>query len=151
MTPNLECFLAIEKFSSDAFLWNFLIAKLKAFQKRAKIPIDIILHPFLFLLIPNLPWLDLMTLWPITYPLFGQEFSDNGTQHPGERPDSVGETHQDTGEPRGNVQVIHIESYNTQLKVQQQKNHSIYKDIKTIHYEVHVTNSENKYQITVHA
>lgn len=79
----------------------------------------------------------------MTYPLFGQEFSDNGTQHPGERPDAVGETHQDTGEPRGNVQVIHIESYNTQLKVQQKK-HSIYNDIKTIHDDV--TNSENKYQ-----
>ena len=57
----------------------------------------------------------------MTYPLFGQEFSDNGTQHPGERPDSVGETHQDTSEPRGNVQVIHIEPYNTQSKVQQQQ------------------------------
>ena len=89
----------------------------------------------------------------MTYPLFGQQFSDNGTQHPGERPDAVGETHQDTGEPRGNVQVIHIESYNTQLKVQQQQKHFIYKDIKTIHVhdEVHETNSENKYQITVHA
>lgn len=45
-----------------------------------------------------------------TYPLFGQKFRHYGTQHAWESTDPIGETHQNAGEARSYVQMVHIET-----------------------------------------
>ena len=46
------------------------------------------------------------------YPVFGELFGDNGTEHSGERSHSVGESHQDAGVTWSDVQVVDVEACN---------------------------------------